>query len=106
MAFDSAGNLYVANSGADTVSEVTPTAAVSTYVSGVDDPVGLAFDSAGDLDVADAVSNAVSQVAEGVSVPFTLGGDRARGRRRRHGQSAEVPDRADNRGHHRHAGRP
>ena len=33
LAFDAAGNLYVANDGNNTISEVTPAGAVSTFVS-------------------------------------------------------------------------
>ena len=42
LAFDSAGNLYVANDDG-TVSEVTPAGVVSTFASGFNDPAGLAF---------------------------------------------------------------
>ncbi len=52
LAFDAAGNLYVANDSNSTVSEVTPAGVVSTFASGFDDPDGLAFDSAGNLYVA------------------------------------------------------
>ena len=53
LAFDAAGNLYVANYGNNTISKVTPAGAVSTFVSsGLDDPDGLAFDAAGNLYVA------------------------------------------------------
>ena len=53
LAFDAAGNLYVANDGNNTISKVTPAGAVSTFVSsGLDDPDGLAFDAAGNLYVA------------------------------------------------------
>ena len=33
LAFDAAGNLYVANDGNNTISKVTPAGAVSTFVS-------------------------------------------------------------------------
>ncbi len=49
LAFDSSGNLYVANSGDGTVSKVDAEGEVSTFASGFTDPVGLAFDTAGDL---------------------------------------------------------
>ena len=45
LAFDAAGNLYVANAGNDTVSKVTPAGTVSTFASGFNDPDGLAFDA-------------------------------------------------------------
>ena len=39
LAFDAAGNLYVANDSNNTISKVTPAGAVSTFVSsGLDDP--------------------------------------------------------------------
>ena len=38
LAFDSAGNLYVANVGNNTVSEVTPAGVVSTFASGFNGP--------------------------------------------------------------------
>jgi len=40
------GNLYVTNPASNTVNEVTPTGAVSTFASVFNDPEGLAFDSA------------------------------------------------------------
>ena len=52
LAFDAAGNLYVANYGNSTVSEVTPAGLVSTFASGFEQPYGLAFDAAGNLYVA------------------------------------------------------
>ena len=81
LAFDSAGNLYVANAGNNTVSEVTPAGAVSTFASGFNLPVGLAFDSAGNLYVANSNGTTVSEVtpagvistlASGFNGPFGL----------------------------------
>ena len=54
LAFDTAGNLYVANYNGGSVTKVTPTGVTSTFVSGFSNPVGLAFDTAGNLYVADA----------------------------------------------------
>ncbi len=42
LAFDSAGNLYAADSGDGTVDKVTPAGTVSTYASGFNDPVAVA----------------------------------------------------------------
>ncbi len=53
---------YVANAGNGTVSEVTPAGLVSTFVSGLSLPVGLAFDAAGNLYVANIGNNTVSTV--------------------------------------------
>ena len=55
LAFDAAGNLYVANDDANfngIVSKVTPAGVVSTFASGFNSPEGLAFDAAGNLYVA------------------------------------------------------
>jgi DNA-binding beta-propeller fold protein YncE len=49
LAFDKAGNLYVANGGQGTVSQVTPAGVVITFASGFSDPFSLAFDAAGNL---------------------------------------------------------
>ncbi len=148
LAFDSSGNLYVANGDShnDTVSKVTPAGAVSTFASGFDEPDGLAFDSSGNLYVANGGNGTVSEVTPaGVSSTFATGFDEPQGlafdspatstsptsqrqqhgergqrdrdravhaRRhggrgdrlqRRHGQSADLRDRADHPGHHRHA---
>ena len=87
------------------MTKVTPAGVVSTFASGFDGPDGLAFDAAGNLYVADAGDNTVVKVSQDVAVPFTLGGTAVSGvaLQRRHGQSADVRDRADHREHHRHA---
>ena len=48
IAFDSSGNLFVADSMGNAVDEVTPDGTEQTFVE-IPDPHGLAFDSAGDL---------------------------------------------------------
>jgi sugar lactone lactonase YvrE len=64
MAFDAEGNLYVANNGNNTISEVTPGGVVSGFVgSGLNGPEGLAFDAAGNLYVANNSNNTISKVA-------------------------------------------
>ena len=65
LAFDSAGNLYVANFGNNTIRKVTPAGVVSTFVDntqGLVGPDGLAFDSAGNLYVANEGINTISKV--------------------------------------------
>ena len=54
LAFDSSGNLYVANcSGSNTVSEFAPGSTTPTAtLTGLNDPEALAFDSSGNLYVA------------------------------------------------------
>ena len=61
VAVDSAGNLYVANVEAGTVSMVSPAEKVSTFASGFSFPGGLAFDAAGNLYVIDGGSGTVKQ---------------------------------------------
>ena len=54
MAFDRAGNMYVANSGNNTIHEFGPTGKdLGTFAStGLIEPFGLVFDSSGNLFVA------------------------------------------------------
>ena len=76
LAFDAAGNLYVANDGDGTVSKVTPAGVVSPFASGFNGPDALAFDAAGNLYVANVNDNTVSKVTPaGVVSPFASGFD-------------------------------
>ncbi len=82
LAFDSSGNLFVANSWNNTVSEVTPSGTVSTLVpstAGLDFPSALAFDSSGNLYIANANNNTVSELTPAGTVstfiPATAGLD-------------------------------
>ena len=86
MAFDAAGNLYVANFGNGTVSEVTPGGVASAFATGFNSPDGLAFDATGNLYVANASNSTVSKVtpagvvttfASGFNVPVGLAFDAA-----------------------------
>jgi sugar lactone lactonase YvrE len=67
LAFDSAGNLYVANAGNNTIEEFTPGGVGSVFASGaaLSTPVGLAFDSAGNLYVANAGNNTIEKFTPG-----------------------------------------
>lgn len=65
LAFDAAGNLYVANAGNNTVSKVTPGGGVTQFANGFSYPMGLAFDAAGNLYVANYLGNTVSKVPPG-----------------------------------------
>jgi hypothetical protein len=49
LAFDHAGNLYVANSNTNSVLEVGPGGVVTTFATGFAAPQGIVFDSAGNL---------------------------------------------------------
>ncbi|HKW30396.1 MAG TPA: HYR domain-containing protein, partial [Verrucomicrobiae bacterium] len=86
LAFNSAGNLFVANSGAGQVVEFTPGGAGSIFASGLNQPLGLAFDSGDNLFVADSGSGniykftsggAQSTFASGLNTPFGLAMDSA-----------------------------
>ncbi len=58
LAFNNAGNLFVSNgNGVDTITEITPGGAQTTFASGLNAPIGMAFNSAGNLFVADAGAN-------------------------------------------------
>jgi DNA-binding beta-propeller fold protein YncE len=52
IAFNNAGDLFVANYAGNSISEITPGGVKSTFASDVKAPAGLAFNSAGDLFVA------------------------------------------------------
>ena len=73
LAFDSSGNLYVANDGdgsGTTVSEFAPGSTTPTKtLSGLSSPRALAFDSSGNLYVVNQGGNTVSEFAVGSSTP-------------------------------------
>jgi len=76
LAFDNAGNLFVAcaNAGNGAVYKFTSAACPTTFASGLNYPSGLAFDNAGNLFVADAGSNAVYKFTPaGVRSTFVSG---------------------------------
>ena len=83
LAFDQAGNLFVADGGA--IDKFTPAGVRTTFASGLS-PRGLTFDNAGNLFVTDAGSGAVykftpagvrTTFASGLSLPHGLAFDRA-----------------------------
>src|ERR1035438_2168630 len=65
LAFNSAGNLFEADSGSGKIYEFTPGGTRSTFASGLDVPHGLAFNSAGDLFVADQDSGKIYEFTPG-----------------------------------------
>ena len=65
LAFDAAGNLYVADWASNTISEVTPGGVVSTFLGNrgrLSGPGGLAFDAAGNFYVANAAGSTISEI--------------------------------------------
>ncbi|HZZ58195.1 MAG TPA: protease pro-enzyme activation domain-containing protein, partial [Opitutaceae bacterium] len=77
VALDSAGNLYIADDGNDSIRELSG-GIVSTYATGFTDAEDVACDSRGYLYVADGESNTVKVVAPG-GVVSVLAGSGARG---------------------------
>ena len=74
IAADSAGNLYVANYGDNTVSRVSNSGAISNYLTGLNAPQGLAMDGANNLYVANSGANDVVKVTPaGVASVFATG---------------------------------
>ena len=59
LAFNSAGDLFVADLFSGTIYEFTPGGVQSTFASGLNHPTGLAFNSAGDLFEADYGSSRI-----------------------------------------------
>jgi len=74
MAFDSAGNLYVANVVSDTIEKITAGGVSSVFASGLNAPVGLAFDASGNLYVSNAAGNSIDKFTpSGVGTVFATG---------------------------------
>lgn len=71
LAADAAGNLYVANVGDGTVTEVSPGGKVSPFASGFKLPLGLAF-HAGNVYVADAGTDTVYKVTAADATPIAV----------------------------------
>ncbi len=72
VAVDGYGDLFVADSGNNTVQEVTPDGTILTIGSGFSDPTGVAVDTAGDVFVADSGNNAVKEITSGGTI-LTIG---------------------------------
>ena len=69
LAFNSAGNLFVADSYDGNIDEITPAGSITTFATGLGDENSLAFNSAGNLFAAD--------YADGNIYAFTPGGIRS-----------------------------
>ena len=66
LAFDSAGNLYAANSGSSTIEKFTSGGVGSVFArTGLNLPMGLAFDSAGNLYAANRGNNTIEKFTPG-----------------------------------------
>src|SRR5215831_2141216 len=69
LAFDRAGNLFVADSYDGNIYKITPGGSLSTFASGLGDENSLAFDSTGNLFAADFTDGSIYK--------FTPGGTRS-----------------------------
>src|SRR5579864_9006418 len=45
LAFDSAGNLYIASQGSNVIDKLSPSGTLTQFASGFDAPIGIGFDS-------------------------------------------------------------
>lgn len=70
--FDPQGNLYGADYSGNAVYKITPTGVISTVISGLGAPNGLAFDSMGNLFVCDNTGNKIYKVAANGTVLDTI----------------------------------
>jgi hypothetical protein len=70
MAFNSAGDLFIADSGDDLITEITPGGTRSTFATVAGTPVGLAFNAVGDLFVSE---DGVVGVGENSIIEITPG---------------------------------
>jgi glucose/arabinose dehydrogenase len=74
LAFDTSGNLYVAEHYGNDVSKITPGGVVSTFATGMVNPDGLAFDASGNLYVASETGGYVDKITPaGVVSTFATG---------------------------------
>ena len=70
LAFDSSGNLYVANYRGEHGERVRPGSTTPTAtLTGLSNPIALAFDSSGNLYVANYGNDTVSEFAPGSTTP-------------------------------------
>src|ERR1700750_3467394 len=71
-AWPAPGDLYVTESGSNSVLKFTPTGSRNTFVSGLNGPSDLAFDSSGNLFVIDAGNHAIVKISPaGSKTTFT-----------------------------------
>jgi glucose/arabinose dehydrogenase len=74
LAFNSSGDLFVADETAGNIYEYTPNGTQSTFATGLDHPFGLAFNSSGNLFEADSYSATIYEfTANGTKSTFATG---------------------------------
>jgi uncharacterized protein (TIGR03437 family) len=71
LAVDSAGDVYIADTGNNRLRKVTPGGAITTVTAALSAPTGLAFDSAGNLLIAESTAYRLSRMApNGTITPY------------------------------------
>jgi streptogramin lyase len=80
IANDANGNVWVANAGNNSVTELSNTGAAITTSTGftgggIRDPQGIAIDSAGNAWVANAGNNSITEIAPGLTSPLQITGN-------------------------------
>lgn len=79
LAFDNAGNLFVAATGSGNIYEFTPGGARSTFASGLPYPIALAFNRAGNLFVTTYYGTIIEITPGGMNSTFASGLNRPAG---------------------------
>lgn len=75
IAFDSHGNLYVANSGGNSITKFDPQGNATRFASGLNAPAGLAFDGYGNLYVANNGDSTIVKITpDGTASVFASAG--------------------------------
>ena len=74
VAADSAGNLYVADTGNNSIRRITAAGVVSTVATGFNHPAGIAVDGSGNLYVADTGNNSIRMVSAAGAVTTLASG--------------------------------
>ena len=77
MAFDAAGNVYVANTMDNSISKITTNGVVSRFATVGDNPAALVFDGAGNLYVANSDEGTITKISpQATATLFATVGDR------------------------------
>ena len=84
VALDASGNLFIADTGNNSVRKVTADGIISTVLTGIPDPVGIALDATGNIYVSSTAnrvmksgpSGSVEQIGTGWNVPWGLALDK------------------------------